>query len=52
MQKCDEDFENLPGGVKLAKVCVDAGFTRKVSAGQFFVTRSAVLRGSDADAPS
>ena len=42
VQKRDEEFENLPAGIKLAKICEDAGFTRTVSAGQLFVTRSAV----------
>ena len=48
MQKRDENFGNLPEGVKPAKVCEDVGFTTTVIAAQFFMTRSAVeLRGSD-----
>ena len=46
MQKRDEEFANLPEGAKLVRVCADARFTRNVSVGRFFVTRSAIeLRG-------
>ena len=48
-QQRDEKFKNLPEDVNLAQIGDDAGSTRSVSAGQFFVTKSVfMLKGHGA----
>ena len=42
VQQRDENFKNLPEDVQLTQISEDAGFTRSVSMGQFFVTNCAV----------
>ena len=42
-QQRDEKFKNLPEDVKLTQMSDDAGFTRSVSVGQFFVTTSGFM---------
>ena len=38
VQEHRENFENLPEDIRVSKACDDAGFRRKVSLGQVFVT--------------